>query len=70
LSFEIVQTYLPRISQSVESLLTTFPVLGNSANDLPLFMVQFTVAQHQLFVRTWKVDIAKSPGAVGPPPSG
>jgi hypothetical protein len=28
--FEIDQTYLPRISQSVESLLTTFPVLGST----------------------------------------
>jgi len=38
--------------------------------DLPLFMVQLTVAKHQLFVGTWKVDVAKSPGAVEPPPSG
>src|SRR5207237_1033476 len=35
---------------------------------LLLFMVQFTVAQNQLFVGTWKVDVAKSRYQPGPGP--
>ena len=35
---------------------------------LLLFMVQFTVAQNQLFVGTWRVDVAKSRYQPGPGP--
>jgi hypothetical protein len=35
---------------------------------LLVFMVQFTVAQNQLFVGTWKVDVAKSRYEPGPGP--
>jgi hypothetical protein len=36
---------------------------------LLVFMVQFTVAQYQLFVGSWKADIAKSTYQPGPGPS-
>ena len=35
---------------------------------LLVFMVQFTVAQNQLFVGTWKVDVAKSRYQANPGP--
>jgi hypothetical protein len=35
---------------------------------LLVFMVQFTVAQNQLFVGSWKVDVAKSTYQPGPAP--
>jgi hypothetical protein len=35
---------------------------------LLVFMVQFTVAQNQLFVGSWKVDVAKSRYQPGPAP--
>jgi hypothetical protein len=35
---------------------------------LLVFMVQFTVAQNQLFVGSWKVDVAKSRYQPGPGP--
>ena len=35
---------------------------------LLVFMVQFTVAQNQLFVGNWKVDVAKSTYQPGPAP--